>query len=218
MMSSRLSRRLGIVDYGVGNLHSVGKALERLGEPAVLVQSHNDLVGLEALILPGVGSFGPAMDSLYSTGLVPYLRAWGEANRPILGICLGLQLLFEYSAEDEKEGLGIFQGSVERLPHQIDERVPHMGWAPLRVRRSCPLLSDDGAAPWVYFVHSYVAVPRNAAVLAATVNYGTSTVTAVVWSGRVGACQFHPEKSSSAGEAILKRWLHWLYQSAGSYL
>ena len=198
----------------MGNLHSVGKALERLGESTVLVQSQDDLNRIDALILPGVGAFDPAIHNLSATGLVPHLKAWGNDNRPLLGICLGLQLLFERSDEGEEQGLGLLKGSVERLPIQPKERLPHMGWAPLTVQRNCPLLSSAEPTPWVYFVHSYAAVPHNSSVLSATVDYGNSAVTAMVWSGRIGACQFHPEKSSAAGEAMLKRWLHWLHQGA----
>ena len=198
----------------MGNLHSVGKALERLGEPAPPARSPEALNTIDALILPGAGSFDPAIDNLQATGLVPHLKAWGENNRPLLGICLGLQLLFERSDEGNKAGLGLFQGSVERLRIHPNERIPHMGWAPLNVERNCPLLHSDDPTPWVYFVHSYAAVPGNSSVLSATANYGNAAVTAMVWSGRIGACQFHPEKSSSAGEAMLKRWIHWLHQGA----
>ncbi len=198
----------------MGNLHSVGKALERLGETAVPVHSSEDLNAIDALILPGVGSFDPAIDNLQATGLVPHLKAWGENNRPLLGICLGLQLLFERSDEGNKAGLGLLQGSVERLKIHPNERIPHIGWAPLNVERNCPLLHSDDPTPWVYFVHSYAAMPGNSSVLSATANYGNAAVTAMVWSGRIGACQFHPEKSSSAGEAMLKRWIHWLHQGA----
>ena len=198
----------------MGNLHSVGKALERLGETAAPVHSPEDLNAIDALILPGVGSFDPAIDNLQATGLVPHLKAWGENNRPLLGICLGLQLLFERSDEGNKAGLGLFQGSVERLRIHPNQRIPHMGWAPLNVERNCPLLHSDDPTPWVYFVHSYAAVPGNSSVLSATANYGNAAVPAMVWGGRIGACQFHPEKSSSAGEAMLKRWIHWLHQGA----
>ena len=209
-----MSLNLGVIDYGMGNLHSVGKALERLGEAAIPVHSPKDLDTIDALILPGVGSFDPAIDNLHATGLVPHLKAWAENNRPLLGICLGLQSLFERSDEGNKAGLGLFQGAVERLKIHPNERIPHMGWAPLKVERNCPLLHSDDPTPWVYFVHSYAAVPGNSSVLSATANFGNADVTAIVWSGRIGACQFHPEKSSSAGEAMLNRWIHWLHQGA----
>ena len=209
-----MSLNLGVIDYGMGNLHSVGKVLERLGETSVPVHNPEDLNTIDALILPGVGSFDPAIDNLQATGLVPHLKAWAENNRPLLGICLGLQLLFERSDEGNKAGLGLFQGSVERLKIHPNERIPHMGWAPLKVERNCPLLHSDDPTPWVYFVHSYAAVPGNSSVLSATANFGNADVTSIVWRGRIGACQFHPEKSSSAGEAMLKRWIHWLHQGA----
>ena len=194
----------------MGNLHSVRQALARLGHNAKPVQDQHDLDGLDALILPGVGAFDPAMANLTATGLVPHLKEWAGLNRPLLGICLGLQLLFESSEEGDCPGLGVFPGIVRRLPHDVDERIPHMGWAPLRAERDCPLLNRNDPAAWVYFVHSYAAVPARADVLAATADYGSTPVTAIVWEGRVGACQFHPEKSAAAGEQMLMRWLTWL--------
>ena len=198
----------------MGNIHSVTKALESLDQEIILIKNKDQTKDCKAVILPGVGSFDPAIENLQATGLVPHLKAWGENNRPLLGICLGLQLLFERSDEGSKDGLGLFQGSVERLQSHPNERIPHMGWAPLKVERNCPLLHSDDPIPWVYFVHSYAAVPLDSSALASTAAYGNSPVTAMVWSGRIGACQFHPEKSSSAGEAMLKRWLHWLHQGA----
>ncbi|HCX53557.1 MAG TPA: imidazole glycerol phosphate synthase subunit HisH [Synechococcus sp. UBA9887] len=207
---------LGLIDYGMGNLHSVRKALERLGQSLRPVSAPHQLQGCDALILPGVGAFDPAMENLEATGLVPHLKRWGEEQRPILGICLGLQLLFDSSAEGERDGLGLLQGRIERLPVQQGERIPHMGWAPLSWRQSCPLLPPEEPAPWVYFVHSFAAVPSDPKTTAATAPFGATDVTAIVWEGRTGACQFHPEKSSDAGTGLLRRWIEWL--SAGAPL
>ena len=198
----------------MGNLHSVGKALERLGETAVPVHSPEDLNAIDALILPGVGSFDPAIDNLQATGLVPHLQAWGDNNRPLLGICLGLQLLFERSDEGKSEGLGLFEGDVQRLPDQKGERIPHMGWGQLKPQQPCPLLQEGDAQTWVYFVHSYAAVPNKPSDLAATVTFGQGEATAMVWKHRTGACQFHPEKSAKAGAHLLKRWVGWLQSGA----
>ena len=200
----------------MGNLHSVRKALERLGQTLNLVSTPDQLESCDALILPGVGAFDPAMENLTATGLVPHLKQWGEQQRPILGICLGLQLLFDSSAEGQREGLGLLQGRIERLPDQQGERIPHMGWAPLSWRQSCPLLPAEEPTPWVYFVHSFAAVPSDPRTTAATAPFGSTDVTAIVWQGRTGACQFHPEKSSDAGAAMLHRWIGWL--SAGAPL
>ncbi len=205
---------LGLIDYGMGNLHSVRKALERLDQTLHPVSAPDQLHGCDALILPGVGAFDPAMENLTATGLVPHLKLWGEQQRPILGICLGLQLLFDSSAEGEHDGLGLLQGRIERLPDQQGERIPHMGWAPLSWRQSCPLLPLEEPAPWVYFVHSFAAVPSDPRTTAATAPFGSTDVTAIVWRGRTGACQFHPEKSSDAGTGLLRRWIGWLSTGA----
>ena len=209
-----MSLNLGLIDYGMGNLHSVETCLERLGESCRLIKSADQLDGIDALILPGVGAFDPAMANLRATGLVPHLMSWGEDNRPLLGICLGLQLLFEQSDEGKDPGLGLLAGRVERLPQDSGERIPHMGWAPLKHHGHCPLLSSEDPSEWVYFVHSYAAVPTDPNDLKASAAFGDHEVTAMVWRGRLGACQFHPEKSSDAGEQMLRRWLAWLQRGA----
>ena len=209
-----MSLNLGLIDYGMGNLHSVEKSLERLAQGCRLIMDADDLESIDALILPGVGAFDPAMANLRATGLVPHLLRWGQDNRPLLGICLGLQLLFEQSDEGSAQGLGLLPGRVERLPNNSRERIPHMGWAPLKHHGNCPLLSNGAHSEWVYFVHSYAAVPTDQNDLKASAPFGDQEVTAVVWRGRLGACQFHPEKSSDAGEEMLKRWLTWLLNGA----
>ena len=205
---------LGLIDYGMGNLHSVENALLRLSQSCQRVRSSEDLHQCDALILPGVGAFDPAMDNLSATGLIPDLRAWAREDKPLLGICLGLQLLFESSSEGARDGLGLIQGHVERLPENQGERIPHMGWARLDCRKASPLLSDQQPAPWMYFVHSYAAVPAQRKTLAATTRFGDRDITAMVWQKRLGACQFHPEKSSDDGSNLLRNWLHWLAEGA----
>ncbi len=194
----------------MGNLHSVQRSFERLDQPLFHVRNPRDLETCDALILPGVGAFDPAMEKLHTSGLVEPLRSWHEQGRPLLGICLGLQLLFERSDEGCSEGLGLFQGHVQRLPDQHGERIPHMGWGQLNRQQPCPLLPDAEAKPWVYFVHSYAAVPDKASDRAATVSFGKAEATAMVWKNRTGACQFHPEKSAKAGAQLLKHWITWL--------
>lgn len=202
--------RLGLVDYGMGNLHSVQRAFERLGAEVVPVGSGAAMEGCTALVLPGVGAFDPAMERLVAADLVEPLRRSCAVGRPLLGICLGLQLLFEGSSEGEAEGLGLLAGQVEALPRWPGHPIPHMGWAPLVPGVPSPLLPSDTPDHWMYFVHSYAAVPKDPACVTAHVVWGEGVATAAVWQGVIGACQFHPEKSSGAGTALLRRWLLWL--------
>ena len=198
----------------MGNLHSVETSFSRLGQALVRVRSPRDLDSCQALILPGVGAFDPAMEKLDSSGLVEHLRSWHNNKRPLLGICLGLQLFFERSDEGSREGLRLFEGNVQRLPDQQGEPIPHMGWGQLRSQQPCPLLPAEAAQPWMYFVHSYAAVPKRGCDLAATVSFGQTNATAMVWKHRTGACQFHPEKSAKAGAQLLKYWIRWLQSGA----
>ena len=198
----------------MGNLHSVRKVFQRFNYEIVDIRQPEDLAKADALVLPGVGSFDPAMDNLQATGLIPDLKSWVLEGRPLLGICLGLQLLFENSDEGERQGLGLLPGRIEKLPAQPGERLPHMGWAPLKLVHECPLLKRDDPEAWVYFVHSYAARPADSETLAATTSYGNIDITAMIWKGSVGACQFHPEKSSDAGAQLLRRWLNWVDQTA----
>ncbi|MEB3326068.1 MAG: imidazole glycerol phosphate synthase subunit HisH [Cyanobacteriota bacterium] len=202
--------RLGLVDYGMGNLHSVQRAFERLGAEVVPVEGAAAMEGCAALVLPGVGAFDPAMERLAAAGLVEPLRRSCAVGRPLLGICLGLQLLFEGSAEGQQEGLGLLAGRVEALQRWPGHPIPHMGWAPLIPAAPSPLLPAATPESWVYFVHSYAAVPTDPACVTAQVAWGEGAVTAAVWKGVIGACQFHPEKSSGTGAALLRRWLTWV--------
>jgi glutamine amidotransferase len=205
---------IGLIDYGMGNLHSVQIAFRRFGVELHAVHHPSDLDSCDALILPGVGSFDPAMARLTATGLVPDLQRWHANDKPLLGICLGLQLLFDSSAEGSSAGLGLLPGRVEKLPSDQGERIPHMGWAKLQPCTPSPLLSPEHDQEWMYFVHSYAAHPSDASVLTATAPFGQSQATAAVWSRRLGACQFHPEKSGEAGQRLLQRWLTWLNDGA----
>ncbi|MFN7227617.1 MAG: imidazole glycerol phosphate synthase subunit HisH [Synechococcaceae cyanobacterium] len=203
--------RLGLIDYGMGHLHSVQRAFERLGAQVTPVHGSTDVEGCDALVLPGVGSFDPAMERLHSAGLVEPIRHSCHAGRPLLGICLGLQLLFDASDEGSSTGIGLLAGRVRALPRVPHHPIPHMGWAPLLPASASPLLPVDPAEQaWVYFVHSYAAECSDPAIVTAHVTYAGTPVTAAVWSGTVAACQFHPEKSGPVGEAMLARWLGWL--------
>ena len=205
-----MSARIGLIDYGMGNLHSVQRAFERLGAQLVPVLDASAMEGCDALVLPGVGAFDPAMERLERSGLSAAIRQWCAAGRPLLGICLGLQLLFERSDEGSARGLGVLAGAVRALPRSPGHPVPHMGWEPLLPATPSPLLPAGAPPCWVYFVHSYAAAPSDPSCITAEVAFAGTTVTAAVWQGAVGACQFHPEKSGPHGQAILRRWLDWL--------
>ena len=202
--------RIGLIDYGMGNLHSVQRALERLGADVVPVTAATALEPCDALVLPGVGAFDPAMAQLHQAALVEPLRQWCASGGALLGICLGLQLLFEASDEGQASGLGLLQGRVRALPRRSGHPIPHMGWEPLLPAEPSPLVPGDGPQEWMYFVHSYAAAPLDTACTTAHVPFAGDLITAAVWQGSVGACQFHPEKSGPSGEALLRRWLNWV--------
>ncbi len=202
--------RIGLIDYGMGNLHSVQRGFERLGAVIVPVQGPSDFGGCDALVLPGVGAFDPAMARLEAAGLVPALRHCPEEGLPLLGICLGLQLLFETSEEGSAAGLGLLPGQVQALPRSPGHPIPHMGWAPLIPANPSPLLPQGTPESWVYFVHSFAAAPSEPATATALVDWAGTPVTAAVWHGSIAACQFHPEKSGPVGAAMLRRWLDWV--------
>ena len=190
-----------IVDLGLGNLHSVARAVERVGAKPRLERDPDRVRRAERLLVPGQGGFAFGAASL-SSGMGDALREYVASDRPYFGICLGMQLLFETSEEAPgARGLGVFEGSVERLAPPGGRKVPHMGWNALASRHE---LLPDGA--WVYFVHSYHCVPRDESLVVATVDYGQS-VCAAVARGRTFATQFHPEKSQRRGEALLRRFL-----------
>jgi len=202
--------RIGLIDYGMGNLHSVQRAFERLAAEIVPVQRPDAMAGCDALVLPGVGAFDPAMAQLHQAGLVAPLQRWCAAGGALLGICLGLQLLFDGSDEGEAAGLGILAGRVRALPRRSGHPIPHMGWEPLLPAEPSPLLPSGSVEAWMYFVHSYAAEPRDPACTTARVRFAGEAISAAVWQGSVGACQFHPEKSAASGEAMLRRWLAWV--------
>ncbi|MBN2981483.1 MULTISPECIES: imidazole glycerol phosphate synthase subunit HisH [Cohnella] len=195
---------IAIIDYGMGNLHSVSKAVERLGCEAVVTSSADEIMAARGAILPGVGAFGDAMGNLRETGLLDTVKACAASGKPLLGICLGMQLLFEESEEHGvHEGLGLLPGRVVRF--QGDYKVPHMGWNKLEFRQKSPLF--EGLEPGhVYFVHSYHALPKRREDLLATTDYH-QPVTAIVGRGALLGMQFHPEKSGDLGMALLQRFV-----------
>ena len=202
--------RIGLIDYGMGNLHSVQRALQRLDAEVQPVRSAADMVACDGLVLPGVGAFDPAMERLESGELAAAIRGWCENDGALLGICLGLQLLFEASDEGQRSGLGLLRGRVRALPRRPGYPIPHMGWEPLIAATASPLLPEGCPEAWMYFVHSYAAEPSDPSCNTALVQFADAPVTAAVWQGAIGACQFYPEKSGQAGTDLLQRWLHWL--------
>jgi glutamine amidotransferase len=198
---------IAIIDYGMGNLRSVQKALEAVGHPAEITGDPDAVRHADRVILPGVGAFRDAIAELRRTGLADAFLDAARAGKPVLGVCLGLQLLFDASEEDgEHTGLGLLPGRVVRFQVPEGLKVPHMGWNPLRIVRPAPIYRDlPEAGPSVYFVHSFHAVPTDPTVVSATADYPTP-FTASVWLDNIQACQFHPEKSQQAGLAMYRRF------------
>jgi imidazole glycerol-phosphate synthase subunit HisH len=195
-----------IVDYGMGNLRSVQKAFERLEIEATISSNAAELSQATSIVLPGVGAFRDAISEIKRFDLVQPLKDHVDAGRPLLGICLGQQLLFDVSYEDgEFEGLGFIAGEVVRFEEQPELKIPHMGWNSLEFAKPSGLYAgiDDGS--YVYFVHSYHTVPKNEDVIATQSDHGSLFVSSVS-SGNIHATQFHPEKSQSIGLRILKNF------------
>ncbi len=198
-----------IIDYDAGNLRSVEKALKALEEEVVITRDPDVILRADRVILPGVGSFGDAMERLHRHDLADVIRQVVRQKTPFLGICLGLQLLFERSEESPGvEGLGILKGEILRIPEQKGMKVPHMGWNSLKIRPKTRLFAGIADEAYVYFVHSYYLKARDEAQVAASTEYITYIHAAVEWEN-VAACQFHPEKSGDVGLAILKNFTTW---------
>lgn len=197
---------IAIIDYGRGNLFSVEKAFVKLGADAIVTNDIEKIRRADKVVLPGVGAFGDCMETLKKAGLIPVIQEAAASGKPFLGICLGLQLLFERSEESPGvAGLGIFKGAIRQIVAP-NLKVPHMGWNSLSLRNATPLLKGLPENPYVYFVHSFHAVPEDASIITAVTEYG-SELTAAVGRGNVQAMQFHPEKSSSVGLKILESFV-----------
>jgi len=197
---------IAIIDYDAGNLKSVEKALDHLGEVSIITRNRDEILSADKVILPGVGSFGDAMGKIHSYGLAETIKEVVELKKPFLGICLGLQLLFERSDEtDGIEGLGILQGEILRIPNCIGLKIPHMGWNSIDIKPGAKLFKGIANHEYVYFVHSYYLKARNEQEVAATTNYSTF-IHASVEKDNIFACQFHPEKSGDIGLKILKNF------------
>ena len=191
---------LALVDYGMGNLGSVDKALRYVGCQVQTTSDPHLIQQAAGIVLPGVGAFDDCMKAFHKSALVVPLQQLIAEGKPFLGICLGLQVLFERSEEGQHPGLGIIPGQIVRFKHDL--KIPHIGWNQIQVRRLAPCLDGIGEDSWFYFVHSYYVAPVDDDVVATTTDYGHDFCSAI-WSDNIFACQFHPEKSQSAGLRLL---------------
>lgn len=199
---------IAIVDYDMGNLHSVCKGIEKAGATPHITDSFRELEQADAVVLPGVGSFDPAIQHLRSRDLIQPIKDIIASGKPFLGICLGLQILFDDSDEGREPGLGVISGTIRRFRPEPNITIPHMGWNQLELTQPhLPLWNQLPPDPWVYFVHSFYADPIDRQINAATVTHGTQQVTAAVARDNLMAMQFHPEKSSTVGLQILANFV-----------
>jgi glutamine amidotransferase len=198
---------IAIIDYGVGNLASVNKALSFIGYDSKITSDHNEILSAEKVVLPGVGAFADAMDNLEKMNMIETIKGVAEKGTPLLGICLGMQLLFDYSTEggEKVEGLGLLKGSVNQFPLDMGLKVPHMGWNSLDIRQGDGIFKGIRQNSYVYFVHSYFLTAGDTTDVAATCEYGIR-FDAAVCKGNVMGTQFHPEKSGDVGLGILKNF------------
>lgn len=198
---------IAIIDYDAGNIKSVQKALEFLGEEVRITRDSSEILSAERVILPGVGCFGDAMEKLDHYGLIPVIRKVAERKTPFLGICLGLQLLFEESEESPGiKGLGLLPGRIVRIPRAEGLKVPQIGWNALEYPSAGRLFRNVPAGSHVYFVHSYYLQAKDKGIVKAVAEYGV-TIEASVEQDNIFACQFHPEKSSETGLQILRNFI-----------
>ena len=198
---------ISIINYGAGNLHSVKNALDYLNSESFISDNPNDILNADKIILPGVGSFGDAMNALNEKKLTDTIKQAVSMNKPLLGICLGLQLLFEASEESPGiKGIGVLKGKIVKIPKIGDIKIPHIGWNNLEISKPSALLKDIGSNPYVYFVHSYYLEPLNGEDVSAYTEYGQKLAVAAE-KGNIFATQFHPEKSGGTGLKILKNFI-----------
>ena len=201
--------KVGIIDYGGGNLRSVANALHALGQEPRIIASPDDVADSTHLILPGQGAFGDCMERLQKRGLDTFLKDWIAADRPYFGICVGYQILFDSSEEAPGvTGLGVVSGVVRRFVDEPGLKIPHMGWnSALAKNGETPVWKNLGAEPYFYYVHSFFPEPQDPGVVVAETTYGTQTFAGAIEKGNTFACQFHPEKSQDAGIRLIRNFL-----------
>lgn len=197
---------IAIIDYGAGNIQSVSKALDHIGCEAFITRDKDKILNADGAVLPGVGSFGDTMDTMIEYGIKDTVIEYTKSGKPFLGICLGLQLLFPKSEESpDAEGLGIFDGSITKIPSGEGLKIPHIGWNSLDIKKNDGLFKGIGKNPYVYFVHSYFLNASDKSIVSAQTEYGV-TIDAAVEKGNIFATQFHPEKSGETGLKILRNF------------
>jgi len=207
--------RIAVIDYDMGNLHSACKGLEKAGAMPIVTDRIEDLQAADGVVLPGVGAFDPAMQHLRDRGLIDPIHQIVATGKPFLGICVGLQVLFDGSEEGQEPGLGIIPGMIRKFKPELGITIPHMGWNQLTLTQpDLPLWQNIETGDWVYFVHSYYPDPSDPTATAATVTHGSQTVTAAVAKDNVMAVQFHPEKSSTIGMRILSNFVAVIQQES----
>lgn len=195
---------IAIIDYGMGNLRSVQKALQFVGQDAVITSDLDEINKADKIVLPGVGAIGDAMETIRKKGFDKAIYKACDEGKPFLGICLGMQMVFDKSYEyGEHKGLGLIPGTIQLLPDNV--KKPHIGWNNLNVKMRAPLFENTGESPYVYFVHSYYLQAKDPSIVKATCQYGVQ-IHASVEKDNVFACQFHPEKSGEVGLAILQNF------------
>ncbi len=198
---------IAILDYGMGNLKSVEKALQKVGAETIVTSSPDKILIAEGLVLPGVGAFKDCMNNLKEYGLINPLHQFIQSGRPFLGICLGLQLLFSESTEfGLHKGLDILRGKVVRFPENWAIKIPHMGWNTINIKKGVPFLQNMEDKSYFYFVHSYYVVPEDESIVVSTTHHGIEFVSSICHNN-IFACQFHPEKSQQLGLGILRRFM-----------
>lgn len=200
--------KIAIIDYGMGNIHSVAKAVALFGAEAVITNRKSEISACDKIVLPGVGAFDDAIGELEKQDLIAAMKEQVKQGKPFLGICLGMQLLFESSQEAKiKKGLGILKGQVVKFNTENNFKVPHMGWNNLKIiAEKCPLLKGVADDAQVYFCHSYYPVPADKAIISATSDYGAEFA-ALLWKDNVYGAQFHPEKSQAVGLKIIENFV-----------